>query len=474
MRRCFSLTAAALLWLLTLSATYAAAEELPRETALDRYIAQPDASYRWKVVKTVPGQGYTTFVIDMTSQTWRTAEDVNRTEWQHWLTVVRPDEVRYETSMLFIGGGSNRGDNPPEAADAKTVALATGTHSVVSELKMIPNQPLQFQGDGQDRYEDDLIAYTWDKYLTTGDETWIARLPMVKSAVRAMDTIQSHMGSDAGGGHDIRDFVVAGGSKRGWTTWLTGAADRRVSAIIPIVIDVLNVKVSMDHHFAAYGFWAPAIGDYVHHRITTRSETPEYAALLAIVDPFNYRHRLEMPKFIVNATGDEFFLPDSSQFYFDELRGEKHLRYVPNTNHSLRDSDALESIHAFYLSHLNGNQRPRFSWTLTGDGAIHVRTQDEPESVVLWQATNPKARDFRVDSIGRAYRSSPLEPDGDGIYIARVAVPDEGWTAFFAELTYPGAGPHPLKFTTQVHVVPDVLPHKDKPQPETGDGAGGE
>ena len=43
-----------------------------------------------------------------------------------------------------------------------------------------------------------------------------------------------------------------------------------------------------------------------------------------------------MPKFMVYAAGDQFFLPDSSRFYFDDLKGEKYLRYVPNTDHSLR------------------------------------------------------------------------------------------------------------------------------------------
>ena len=50
---------------------------------------------------------------------------------------------------------------------------------------------------------------------------------------------------------------------------------------------------------------------------------------------------LTMPKLLLNASGDEFFLPDSSQFYFDALRGETHVRYVPNAAHALEKSDAL-------------------------------------------------------------------------------------------------------------------------------------
>src|SRR5207237_2797297 len=125
------------------------------------------------------------------------------------------------------------------------------------------------------RTEDDLIAYCWIKYMDTGDATWLPRLPMVKSAVRAMDTVTALLESDKGGKTPIKNFVVAGGSKRGWTTWLTGAVDRRVLAIIPVVIDVGNVRPSMMNHYAAYGFWAPAVGNYaVQHRVQARRGPP--------------------------------------------------------------------------------------------------------------------------------------------------------------------------------------------------------
>ncbi len=445
-----------------LAAAAALAEERPRQTALDRYLAKPNPSYHWSVVKQSKAEGFTTFVVDMTSQTWRSRPEVDRPEWQHWLVAIKPDVVRHRTALLLISGGSNR-DPLPDGTRGKAEILASGTHSVVAELRMVPNQPLVFFGDGKPRYEDDLLAYAWDKFLTTGDETWIPRLPMVKSAVRAMDTVQALLSGPAGGGLKIESFVVAGGSKRGWTTWLTGAADPRVVAIIPIVIDVLNVRVSMDHHHAAYGFWAPAIGDYVRHRIPQRFDTPEFARLMKIADPYSYRRRLTMPKYIINSAGDQFFCPDSWQFYFDGLVGEKHLRYVPNTDHSLDDSDALESVLAFYRAILTGAPRPRFSWEVAADDAIVVVADDKPQAAYLWQATSPDARDFRLETIGRAYRRSKLTAQGEGRYAASVAVPEKGWTAFFVELVYDGAGPEPFKFTTGVHVLPDVLPHKDEP-----------
>src|SRR5438105_890106 len=162
------------------------------------------------------------------------------------------------------------------------------------------------------------------------DPTRTPRLPMVKSAVRAMDAVTELMGSDKGKKTVIKKFVVAGGSKRGWTTWLTGAVDSRVVAIIPIVIDVVNVRVCKINHYAAYGFWARAVGDYTRHKVHERFDTPQYAELLKIVDPYSYRDRLALPKFIMNASGDQYFPPDSSKFYFDALPGVKYLRYVPN------------------------------------------------------------------------------------------------------------------------------------------------
>jgi PhoPQ-activated pathogenicity-related protein len=439
----------------------AAADDQTRrvETALDRYVAAPDKSYSWSIAATTPGDAYTMYAIDLKSQTWRTSDDVNRSLWQHWLVVVKPKQVRGSTGFLFVTGGRN-GGGPPKAADPLVVQLAVATGSVIAELHQVPNQPLEFGGDGAQRVEDDLIAYTWNKFMTTGDSTWPARLPMVKSAVRAMDAVQELSATADFGGPKVEHFVVSGGSKRGWTTWCTAAVDPRVSAIAPLVIDVLNVRVSMQHHYDAYGFWAPAVGDYVRHKIVDRQDSPEYKALLAIEDPYSYRGRLTMPKYIVNAAGDQYFLPDSSQFYFDDLPGEKYLRYVPNADHSLRDSDARESLLAFYDMIVAGRPRPKFSWSFESDGSIRVKAADRPKEVRLWQATNPKARDFRLETIGKAYQSTVLEPQADGSYVGRVQAPEKGWTAFFVELTYDTGGPAPWKATTGVRVVPDTLPFK--------------
>lgn len=449
------------LWMsLVWQANPVAGQALPSETPLDQYIKKADDSYSWNIVSSKSVDGARLVVVDMISQTWRTTQDVDRPQWQHWLTLYIPDNLNSEIGLLFIGGGAN-GREPPTGPSERVVKISKATGAMVAELHMVPNQPLIFHNDGKKRTEDDLIGYTWNQYLETGDPTWPARNPMVKAAVRAMDTMTAVAASPEGGEYTVDKFVIAGASKRGWTTWLTGL-DSRVVAIVPIVIDVLNVKLSMEHHFAAYGFWAPSVGNYVQHHIMQRLDHPRMEALYRLVDPYYYRHRLTMPKFIINGSGDQFFCPDSSRFYFDDLQGEKYLRYVPNADHGMDGSDAVESLSAFVSLIVTDKPRPKFSWTQEADGTFKVSSQDAPKEVRLWQATNPEARDFRVETLGRKYTSTVIEAGADGNYIAGVEQPEKGWTAYFVELTYDVGAATPLKVTTNVRIVPDTLPYADK------------
>jgi PhoPQ-activated pathogenicity-related protein len=428
------------------------------ETALDRYVQAPDAHFRFRAVANLPASGATATLLDMTSQQWLTEKEVREPIWRHWLTVIRPASVRGDIALLFISGGSN--DKPrPTKPPAWLVDIARDTGTVVAELRLVPNQPVVFQDDPaqKPRVEDDFIAYTWDKFLTTGDDRWPARLPMTKSAVRAMDAVTAFMASPAGGHVAVSRFVVSGASKRGWTTWTTAAVDTRVVAIAPAVIDLLNLEPSFVHHWRAYGAWSTAVQDYVDRGIIDSMGTPSFRALLQIEEPFTYRGRLTMPKLLLNAAGDEFFLPDSSQFYLASLSGETNLRYVPNTGHGLEKTDAIQTLHAFYAAIARGTPRPSFKWTFEPDGAIRVVSRDLPKAVTLWQATNPAARDFRIDMLGAAYKSSVLRPAGPNTWVAQVSPPARGWTAAFVELTFE-SGSVPLKLTTAVRVLPDTLP----------------
>jgi PhoPQ-activated pathogenicity-related protein len=441
----------------------AAAPAVAQETALDRYVHKADPAYGWKLVSTIPGDRVTTYVLELTSQSWRSAKDVDRPVWKHWLTIVKPDKPKSTTGLITIWQGSNDDPAPTKPSD-RALRIATETNTVVAEVGMVPNQPLRFtDSPDKPRVEDDIIAYTRVKHFATKDDEWLVRLAMVKSGVKAMDAVQEFLKSPAGGGTRIDKFVVTGASKRGWTTWLIGAVDPRVVAIIPLVIDALNSEEITKHHFEAYGFFSPALDDYVEHGLFPgKIGTPEYRRVLAIEDPYNYlgRAALKMPKFMIDASGDQFFLPDGSQFYWAKIQPEKHIRYVPNTRHNLAGSDSVDSLIAFYDAVVTGRPRPRFDWTKAKDGTLVVKPVDKPREVRLWQATNPKTRDFRMDTIGAAYTSTVLQPRPDGAYVGKAAAPASGWTAYFVELTYDSGTKTPFKFTTEVAVTPDVLPHK--------------
>jgi PhoPQ-activated pathogenicity-related protein len=437
------------------------------QTALDAYVAKFDASYSWSKQNTINGTGYTTYIVDMTSQTWRSPSEVDRTEWDHWLTVVVPDGAVIDTAMLYISGGDNGGGAPGD--DSQLASAAVETHSVMARLRTVPNQTLQFSDLVGSRREDGIIAYTFDKYLNGGDDEWPALLPMVKSVVRAMDTIEMLVADETEGATTVNDFTLYGVSKRGWTTWLTAAVDDRVSAIAPAVIDVLNMGPQMQHHKQFYegvtdqivGGYSWVLDDYVEYDIPDNLDTPEAAALLAIVDPYEYRDRYaDIPKMMINATGDEFFVPNSSHLYFDDLPGDKYLRYKPNSGHS-GDFDAAA---LFHVATANGDDLPEFTWTLEDGGTtIRVNTTDTPLEVKMWEAHNPDARDFRysISTPPPVWTSELLSENAPGEYVAEVDYPMSGATAFMVELTFASGYSIPYVFTTEVSVV-------DLPAP--GDG----
>lgn len=432
-------------------------------TALDRYVNTPDPAFGWRLISTTRGEGYTAYVLQMTSQSWRSAAEVDQPVWKHWLTIVKPDKAVSGKALLYIDGGDN--DDPaPTQPSARQLKLAMEAGGISAELKMVPNQPLRFSDSpGKARFEDDLIAYSRIRHMKTKDDTWLVRLAMVKAGVRGLDTIQQFMASPEGGRIRVNQFVVAGGSKRGWTAWLVAAVDRRVIAAMPIVIDALNSEAITRHQFEAYGAFGVALQDYVDHGLFPHKiGSPEYDAILAIEDPYRYRGRrhMKMPKYMINASGDQFFLPDNSQFYYGDLPEEKRIRYVPNARHNLAETDAQDSMAAFYYAILRNIPRPVYSWIKQPDGTLVVKSRTRPAAVTLWQATNPEARDFRVDTIGKAYKSSPVTPRADGAYVVAPPKAAKGFTAYFVELTYDIGGPHPIKYTTEVAITPDTLPFR--------------
>jgi PhoPQ-activated pathogenicity-related protein len=296
-------------------------------------------------------------------------------------------------------------------------------------LQQVPNQPIL---DG--KREDAIIAETFVRYLDTGDATWPLLFPMVKSAVRAMDAVQQW--AERNGKPPIQRFVVTGGSKRGWTTWLTAAADRRVLAIAPAVIDTLDMKAQRAHALEVWGRQSEQIDDYTKRGLTEQFDTEKGRRLWLIVDPYGYRDRLTLPKLIVNGTNDPYWTLDALNLYWDDLKGPKWVMYVPNAGHSLQENGqyARLGIAAFFRHVATGRPMPVLSWrhsdSAEGRLRLEITSTPRPRSARLWVAEAP-TKDFRA----ARWNDRVVPVDGPSL-AAEAERPASGYIALLGDLEY--------------------------------------
>ncbi len=393
---------------------------LPARADLDAYVKKADASYSWKHVSTKAVGDATVHQIRLTSQTWK---DI---PWVHNLAIIEPAKNLYpEAAVLFItGGGIN--DEPREKDLLVGFALAQSCRARVVVLPQVPNQPLL-----GNKTEDTLIVETFVRYLETKDEEWPLLFPMVKSAVRAMDAAQAFAEEQK---KPIHEFVVTGASKRGWTTWLTGASDPRVKAIAPMVIPTLKLQAQGDHQLENFGGkYSEQIQDYTDKNILG-AKTPESNKLLAMVDPITYRDRLAMPKLQINGTNDPYWTLDSMNVYWDELVGPSQVVYLPNAGHGLdqhRDY-AINGVGALFRHVIGKKPMPKLSWTFTEeqDGLrLSVQSDPMPTSAQVWSADSTTL-DFRQSP----WTAKPVTPEGT-MTVVRPR-PETGNTAMFLDLEY--------------------------------------
>jgi PhoPQ-activated pathogenicity-related protein len=403
-------------------------------------VKKVDASYRYRIVGEHRVGACQAYVVEMTSQTWRGKP------WKHWLSILVPAKVTHQdAAVLFITGGSSRSGQPkPDSGEARLMSyIATLAQSPIVILQQVPNQPLQ-----GNRYEDDLIALTFDKFVKNEGDDWPLLLPMVESAVRAMDTTAAVM--KAKQDQAIKRFVVSGASKRGWTTWLTAAADERVVAIAPMVIDVLNMQPQMEQQVKSYGKYSRMIQPYLEFDIPNRMKTKRGQLLTNLVDPYAYREKLTLPKLIILGTNDPYWTVDASSLYFPSLSGPKHLYYLANAGHGL-GAQIAPTMAYFFKKSLDGETLSAMKWEVSPDGRFRAKWRGEGGQAKLWKATS-KTRDFRESK----WTSQPLE--GANGVVTEVPEPDQGWAAYYIEVEFPGLPLLKYSLTTEIQVFPKRFP----------------
>ncbi|MES2826982.1 MAG: PhoPQ-activated protein PqaA family protein [Bacteroidota bacterium] len=415
-------------------------------TALQRYLDNGDKTYIWELKEAFEVEGISVYNILLTSQKWR--EHV----WTHQLTLLVPKGSKSDGALLFITGGSiNASGLPNWNVQGNREILGLGmiakqNNAAVAVLRQTPNQPL-YNGLS----EDALISYTLHNFKKDGDYTWPLLFPMVKSATAAMTAVQEFTQQKLN--QKIGRFVVSGASKRGWTTWLTGAVDKRVTAIAPMVIDMLNMPVSMNYQIKVWKDYSVQIEDYVKLGLVQDIGTKSSNVLTAMIDPYSYRKMLTMPKMIIMGTNDEYWPIDNIKNYYDSIPGQNLIKYVPNVGHSLGDGvEAFTSLSAFFGYTLANAPYPVCSWTstVTNKGVkLNIKaTADKLVDVIVWHADSPDM-DFRNDK----WTSESLGIKNKAKVEALEGFPVSGYRAFYVNLKYKDANGGEYTESTRVFMT---------------------
>lgn len=418
-------------------------------TALDRYIAREEPVYRWeKSGERQIGENLVT-TLQVTSQSWQGIT------WRHKVEIVRPERNNFpEMALLYLSGANSALES------MLTQSLAGRIGVTVIHVMGMPNQPLW------EMREDDLIAHSFAQYIKTDDETWPLLLPMTKGAVKAMDAVQEYSAQQK---QPLEKFIVTGASKRGWTTWLVGATDtrNRVAGIIPIVYDNLNLEAQLPHQLESWGEYSPMIADYTRRGLQELLGTPKGKELTAIVDPYTYRERFTMPKFIVNGTNDPYWTTDALNLYWNDLPEPKQIYYAPNSGHMLEGNyePALGTLVAWFKKVAANEPVPNPKLEAepadaSGKTRYRLKTDGTVTGARLWK-TGSATRDFRKarwEAVPMQLQKETSESAGaESTFALELPAKDAENTRFsgaFAEVEIASPEGLPLRVSTPIIIRP--------------------
>ncbi|EJU9302819.1 PhoPQ-regulated protein [Salmonella enterica subsp. enterica serovar Infantis] len=401
--------------------------------------------------------------FNLNSQTWSPQGVVSPERWQNGVDIYIPDSAREKNALVVINNGSNNnGSGTPVAPtnfnEEELSRIAIATRTVVISVSNVPNQVLSYQGVTTPLGEDNSVAYSWKLFIGDTHKYQDASLhiPMAASVSQAFRLAKKELTQQ-----NINKFIVSGASKRGWAAWLTALSDPDVGAVVPFAMDLLNTQKSLEHMYQSYGKnWPVAFYPYYNQGIDQQVGTDKFARLMRLEDPLTYLNtdmgdRLKIDKYIINASGDDFYVPDNSHFYYGLLPGSKSLRVVPNSTHNGILSVAEQSLITFVNRFQEKQKLPEITENVQsrGDGKkeLVVNFSEKPVAILQWTARNPAARDFRY-ACDIKYNSVPVSlATGDNTLSISLTTPDSGWQATYIEATFTDG----YVATTQVYITPD-------------------
>ncbi len=441
-----------------------------------------------------------------TSQMWPAGVDTIEGEgWVHSITIAVPRKLHNipETALYFSDGGDNdrpgdylkqfimlarlksnssnseRSFNPVAIMDL----LIQHTNTIIVYQQQIPNQPYTLlDAPETELSEDRLLAETLvravnddGKGAVTPENTLL--FPMAQANIagiyRASEFINSKISSDA----PIKHFIVGGASKRAWAMWLATAFDQGtdnnarhlISGVVPVAM-IQHFPETLKAIKKSYCHFPKPLAPFTDRHIFQELLSPyndRYNRLFEEIDPYTYLKNKRFDNvrtLVIHPSSDHYFIPDSTQYYYPDLRGERHIMVIPNIGHG----GAIPAINYLYgaltnitamahdqalPSHLEEYDRY--------NNMLSVHTENKPDHVYVWSASNTGARDFRLEST--EFKRQEILPvinlNDSQTYQWQADSTQKGWTAFFMEMHYNAPNAKPFVLSTQVYITPDRYPN---------------
>lgn len=473
---------------------------------LEDYVRKPDDSFTFTKLGDASGSensvAWSASFLNMTSQKWLSNTEVNRPVWWHVIFVVTPANFGYlgndskDWATVYVAQGQYDATGtvsatPSEMEVAARMAVRTGT--VVAAVFQVPFQPTTYLMDNNtQKFEEDMKAFGWGMALRHPEKPEYAlEFPMVKAVVRTIDTLQ--LVSQGG----LRRFAVTGFSKRALVSWLTGAIDERVRAVMVACHPLALQKHAHDAH-RSYEHPVFVAQPYTHVGLGGKQDSAEANLLYSKMDLVSnaaFAAKVDrLDKLIMEAGNDDFAVIDSIHNWYGQLGGEKSYFMQPNSSHmgTYVNNPIFPKVLSWLTGLLTKQSTPKIAVELNNrTGSIVVRQLSAHRAAVvkLWTADSCPAhgrRDFRFhskdnqtvcqacnghfdaeqgvcESAYSSWSSRELQQGHDGSWQATVAAPEAGgYRVGLVELSYPGPmEAEPWVLTSEPLVMPEGYPYKD-------------
>ncbi len=317
--------------------------------------------------------------------------------WTHTMIYLEPQPPRSNLALLTAGGfGPN-----PNATFRYIVRFSLASGVPVAIITKVPNTP-----PGMD--ESLLLALSNVRALKTGDLRLSLLYPMAQAYIKAASLVEKLAP------HPPSGFVISGGSKRGWTTWIVARHDPRVVALIPRSFNVADIALVKEAQLDAYGelrggskFFRSAAGE------GNLTSLPGYHGFLQEYNPVSWINEVkDKPILVIMGTNDELFPPGLEATYI-HLHPNIHVAYLPNASHT--GVHGLEETWATIFSFIKHIEEER-PWPEVGIDverignvlAVNASAQGAPDSLMLVYAEPSRVGERYADYTGSVWRSINL------------------------------------------------------------------